>query len=58
MGRSSSNAGAQTFEDVTVPDEMEIRRAREILMELRRRRSDPERPLLELDYIDRLLRQF
>ena len=58
LGRSSSNAGAQTYEDVTVPDEMEIRRAREILMELRRRRSDPERPLLELDYIDRLLRQF
>ncbi len=58
LGRSSSNAGAQTYEDVTVPDEMEIRRAREILMELRRRRSDPERPLIELDYIDRLLRQF
>ncbi len=58
LGRSSSNAGAQTFEDVTVPDEMEIQRAREILMELRRRRSDPERPPLELDYIDRLLRQF
>ncbi len=58
LGRSSSNAGAQTYEDVTVPDEMEIQRAREILMELRRRRSEPQRPMLELDYIDRLLRQF
>ena len=33
-------------------------RAREILDELRRRAGDFNRPQLELDYIDRLLRRF
>ena len=34
------------------------RSVREILEELRRRLSDPARPTLELDYIERLLRRF
>jgi uncharacterized protein (TIGR02302 family) len=44
--------------DIEVPDEMEIRRAREILDELRRRSGQRRRPKLERDYIERLLRQF
>jgi hypothetical protein len=46
------------LEGVQIPDEMELRRAREILNELRRRRGQRSRPPLELDYIDRLLQQF
>ncbi|PKQ08177.1 MAG: TIGR02302 family protein [Alphaproteobacteria bacterium HGW-Alphaproteobacteria-12] len=41
-----------------VPDEIDIQRAREILEELRRRAAELERPQIELDYLDRLLRQF
>jgi hypothetical protein len=37
---------------------MERQRSREILEELRRRAGESERPKPELDYIDRLLRQF
>jgi hypothetical protein len=33
-------------------------RAREVLNELRRRSSEPNRPRLELDYLERLLEQF
>ena len=43
---------------VKIPDGQEIRRSREILDELRLRSSDRIRPGLELEYIDRLLRQF
>jgi Flp pilus assembly CpaE family ATPase len=45
-------------EGVQIPDEMELRRTREIVDELRRRRGERERPPLELDYLDRLLDQF
>ena len=44
--------------DIEVPDEMEIRRARKILDELRRRAGQRDRPKPERDYIERLLRQF
>lgn len=43
---------------VAIPDEMELRKAREILDELRRRAGEPGRPPLERDYIDRLLPEF
>jgi len=43
---------------VKVPGEIDVQRARRILEELRRRFADPERPRLELDYIERLLREF
>ncbi len=58
LGRSSGNGGFEALEGVQLPDEMELRRAREILKELRRRRGEPSRPPVELDYIDRLLQQF
>ena len=58
LGRRPGSSGMEALEGVEIPDQMEIRRAREILDELRRRRGERDRPVLELDYIDRLLRQF
>ncbi len=43
---------------VKVPGEIDVQRARRVLEELRRRFSDPNRPKLELDYLERLLRNF
>jgi hypothetical protein len=43
---------------VKVPGEIDVQRARRILEELRRRLSDPLRPQLELDYLERLLKDF
>lgn len=58
LGRRTGENGLEALEGVELPSQMELRRAREILNELRRRRGEPARPPLELDYIDRLLRQF
>jgi hypothetical protein len=44
--------------DVALPEEMEQARTRAIQDELRRRGADRGRPQPELDYIDRLLKQF
>jgi uncharacterized protein (TIGR02302 family) len=41
---------------VKIPGEIDAQRVRRILEELRRRLSDPSRPQLELDYIERLLK--
>jgi uncharacterized protein (TIGR02302 family) len=43
---------------VKVPGEIDVQRARRILDELRRRFADPARPQIELDYIERLLKDF
>jgi uncharacterized protein (TIGR02302 family) len=43
---------------VKVPGEIDVQRARRILEELRRRFADPQRSQLELDYIERLLKDF
>lgn len=58
LGRETGNAGLEAVEGVEIPEKMELRRAREILHELRRRRGEEHRPPGELDYIDRLLQQF
>jgi len=58
LGRNTGENGLEALEGVKIPDQMELRRAREILNELRRRRSETRRPTIELDYIDRLLQQF
>ncbi|MEL7542749.1 MAG: TIGR02302 family protein [Pseudomonadota bacterium] len=60
LGRSrdEQNDGGQTGEGVEVPGEIDVQKARRILEELRRRASDPNRPSLELDYIERLLERF
>jgi hypothetical protein len=52
--------GRDYGDDVTVkvPGEIDVQRARRILEELRRRFGDVSRPQLELDYIERLLRDY
>jgi hypothetical protein len=52
--------GRDYGDDVTVkvPGEIDVQRARRILEELRRRFADPQRPQIELDYLQRLLRDF
>jgi uncharacterized protein (TIGR02302 family) len=41
-----------------VPGEIDVQRVRRILEELRRRLADPSRPQVELDYIERLLKDY
>ncbi len=53
-GTSGSDEGS----DVAVPDQMELQRTQAIQDELRRRGAERSRPQPELDYIDRLLKQF
>lgn len=43
---------------VKIPGEIDAQRVRRILEELRRRLGDPSRPQIELDYIERLLKDF
>jgi uncharacterized protein (TIGR02302 family) len=43
---------------VKVPGEIDVQRVRRILEELRRRLADPARPQIELDYIERLLKDY
>jgi uncharacterized protein (TIGR02302 family) len=41
-----------------IPGEIDVQRARRILEELRRRLADPQRPQIELDYLERLLKDY
>ncbi|MDE2330556.1 MAG: TIGR02302 family protein [Bradyrhizobium sp.] len=52
--------GRELGDDMTVkiPGEIDVQRARRILEELRRRLADPARPQIELDYLDRLLKDY
>jgi uncharacterized protein (TIGR02302 family) len=43
---------------VKIPGEIDVQRVRRILEELRRRLADPARPQIELDYIERLLKEY
>jgi hypothetical protein len=56
FGQGSS--GADESADVTVPEERERQRTQAIQEELRKREGQRSRPQEELDYIDRLLKQF
>jgi uncharacterized protein (TIGR02302 family) len=60
LGRRYGNgsSGADESADVTVPEERERQRTQAIQEELRRRGAERDRPQEELDYIDRLLKQF
>jgi len=59
LGRPRDSAGtADHGSDTRVPDEAELLRTRRLQEELRRRGAERERPVEELDYIDRLLRRF
>jgi hypothetical protein len=55
LGRQTRSEGPQLGDDTKVPGEIDAQRAREILDAIRRKLSDPARPKLELDYLDRLL---
>jgi uncharacterized protein (TIGR02302 family) len=52
--------GREFGDDLTVkiPGEIDVQRVRRILEELRRRLADPQRPQIELDYIERLLKDY
>ncbi|WP_421725623.1 TIGR02302 family protein [Bauldia sp.] len=58
LGRPQRTLGPDLGSTVEVPDEIDIQRAREILEAIRERLSDPERPVIERDYLERLLNQF
>ncbi|MCH9765660.1 MAG: TIGR02302 family protein [Alphaproteobacteria bacterium] len=58
LGRPQRSSGPELGTSVKVPEEIELQRAREIIDELRRRRGEVTRPMIELDYLDRLLRRF
>jgi uncharacterized protein (TIGR02302 family) len=45
-------------ETVKIPGEIDVQRARRILEELRRRLGDPQRSQIELDYLERLLKDY
>jgi uncharacterized protein (TIGR02302 family) len=57
LGRASGAKGGIDG-NVRLPSASELQRAHAILEELRRRAAQPGRPKQELDYIDRLLRDF
>jgi uncharacterized protein (TIGR02302 family) len=58
LGRAVGSKGGIDGGNVKIPDQSELARARSILEELRKRASEQGRPKQELDYIDRLLREF
>jgi hypothetical protein len=58
LGRENGGRGPSFGSQTKLPDKSQMARARNILKELRRRAEERGRPQEELDYIDRLLRQF
>lgn len=57
LGRSTQGSSADN-DEVEVPEERERQRTQAIQEELRNRQADQARPRQELNYIDRLLKQF
>lgn len=58
LGRAMPGSEGNDQGDLALPDASALERARAIFEELRRRASDPARPPVERDYLDRLLKQF
>ena len=58
LGRPRRHRGFNDDVTVKVPGEIDVQRARRILEELRKRFGESNRPQLELDYIERLLKDF
>jgi hypothetical protein len=58
LGRGRPRTGPTLGSQVKVPDEIDTQRAREILDAIRRRLSEPTRPLIERQYLERLLDRF
>ena len=59
LGRPrAGNRDLDTTSRDRIPDAIDAQRARRVLEELRRRLGEAERPRFELDYLERLLREF
>jgi uncharacterized protein (TIGR02302 family) len=58
LGRPMRNPQPDLGTQVKVPDEIDTQRAREILDTIRKRLGESARPLLELDYLERLLQRY
>lgn len=58
LGRAAGGTGPDLGGGTKIPDQSELQRARSILQELRKRAAERGRPQQELDYIDRLLKEF
>ncbi len=58
LGRAAGSNGPDLGGGTKIPDQSELQRARSILQELRKRAAERGRPQQELDYIDRLLKEF
>ncbi|MBV9572219.1 MAG: DUF4175 domain-containing protein [Alphaproteobacteria bacterium] len=58
LGRENGGRGPGFGDQTKLPGKSQLERARTILKELRRRAEERGRPREELDYIDRLLKQF
>jgi len=58
LGRVMPGFGAFDGNDVAIPEHGELQRAREIQDELQRRAGERQRPELEREYIERLLKRF
>jgi len=58
LGRVTPGYGNYDANDVRIPDHGAMQRAREIEEELQRRAGERQRPEIELEYIDRLLKRF
>ncbi len=56
LGRPQRNDGPDLGQNVKVPDEIDVERARRILEAIRNRLGERNRPRPELDYLERLLR--
>ena len=58
LGRAEGGSGRGPGDHIKITQERDLQRAREILKELQERASDPNRPKIELDYLERLLKRF
>lgn len=58
LGRPTGQGSVFDRDDVDLPADADVQRARAILDEVRRRLDDPDRPGSERDYLERLLRRF
>jgi len=58
LGREGRYRDGDWDQTVQIPGEIDVQRARRILEELRRRLGETSRPQVELDYIERLLKDY
>ena len=58
LGRQQQGRGTDLGSSVKVPDAIDTQRAREILDMIRKRLGDTARPLIERDYLERLLEKY